>query len=294
MKNLGNLLNSLLTKAGLDVNKEDVKNLLSNADITRITIPDEMSDALENNLMTLDSAKANSNLKSHFFAQAYDGLDKELEKAYTDNAISDDLKSKLLAEKSSTKRAILFAKEIQELEKQKASANSGADKKDLQDKINALEKEKADLANSHKSDLENIKSQHEGEMTGMLVRNQLSGLNYAMGELPAEVKIETARNLLQSELQKKELKIVNNNGVLKLVKNDGTDYYEQNKLINFTDFVGGVMASNKMLKTSDPGGGSGGGATDPKTTVVKTNNDVRVNNGAVGELEAQLAALQGN
>jgi hypothetical protein len=293
MKNLGQLLNSLVTKAGLDINVEDIKSLLSNADITRINVPDDISNALENNLLTMDSAKANLTLKKHFDAQALNGVDGALKTAMDEMGLDDDFKTKILAETSTPKRAAMLAKEVRELEKSKASASNTGDKKALQDQINALNAEKANLVTSHKAELDNVRAQADGNITDLLVKNTLSGYEYALGDLPKEVQVQTANNLIQNEMTAKGVKLVNENGNLKLVTKEGTEYYEANKPVSYKDFVSQTLGSNKLLKTatSAQNGNTSSGGQQKTIEPGSGQGAMRTETKFISELDAQLSNL---
>src|ERR1044071_4304051 len=137
-KTAADFLKELAIKAGVKIEDEKIKPLLAAPELANINIPDELITGIDNGLLSLDAAKNNhSAIKGHYFSQAYDGLDKELTRFIEDNKLPDDIKNEILAEKSSTKRAVLLAAKIKDLEEKKASSGKG-EKDSLQQQINEL------------------------------------------------------------------------------------------------------------------------------------------------------------
>ena len=274
---LGQLVNTLAVKSGIDTNHPALKNILSNAEVSRISVPDDMADAIENNLYSLEAAKTNPDIKRHFTALAYNGLDAELNRLMDESGLDDTIKTELLAEKSSTKRAVALAKKIRSLEEQKLNA-AGAEKMELQAKITALEAE----ANSA---LEGLKSSHDKEITNLLVKHTLSGYKYAMGEIPKQKKIETVYNLLKENLETDGLQLVKNGGDVKLVRADNTDYYDNsNNKIDFKTYVDRFLGQNKLLQATVPDTGK----TSVSQNAIMRGNNFTANNKALSEIDSQL------
>ena len=95
---LGTLISSLAVKAGIDANSPALIDLLSKAELSNTEIADEIGNALDTSLISLDAAKHNQALKSHYFAQALNGIDAEAARIMDEYGFEDDLKKTVLAE----------------------------------------------------------------------------------------------------------------------------------------------------------------------------------------------------
>jgi len=292
MATINDLINSLAQKAGIQPDNQGLKDLLTNAELSKVTVAPELATAIESNLLTMDSAKNNSVLKAHYFAQSLNGVDSEVGRIMDESGLDDTTKAEILAEKSTPKRVVLLTQKIKALEEAKSGATGKGDKVELQNAINALNAEKSTLIKDHAAVIERIQGEHQGQMTSMMVKNTLSTYNYALGDLPPEIKLDTAFSVIQKALQSEGAKVISENGTLRLVTNDGTDYYDkqQNKR-DFSQFVEATLAQNKLLKTAE--GGSGNGATPQQNaTLPGSQSGARVNSDAMAALDAQIAAAQ--
>lgn len=253
-KSLAQFLTDLAYKAGIKDDSPAFIELMGKKELTSLTLDDELVAELEGNLHTLDSAK--SRLKKQFFAEAFNGADKEMESIMEELGFDDSLKGKLKGEHSTTKRIGLLVREVAALEAQKHGAKGG-DKSELQGKINELNQKISDLTKVKESEISQIRSQYEDQITGLHMTNALSGYNYALGDIPTEVKLQTAQTIISKAMQAEGVRVINNNGQLQLVNSDGTDYFDKtNNKKDFRSFAEQVLAQNKLLKTSDQATGN--------------------------------------
>lgn len=230
-------------------------------------IPDNVATAMQTNLMTLESAKANGTLKSHFFAQAFNGVDTELERLIGDDIFDDNFRTEIKGEKSSTQRMVkawtkqketLVSKYEKELADLKKAGKGGGDEAEaLKIQINQLNNQIASVRAEYDTKINTLKSEHEGELTNLQLEQMLSGFRYAFpAEMPMPARIAAVKAVLLPEINSKGLKIVRKDGNLALLKSDGTDpYNETNQLITLKDLVSKTMADNKLLEVTPPGGG---------------------------------------
>lgn len=295
---LAEFILSLATSAGLSPDLPALKEITGNESIKAVAMPVEVGNIINQNLMTMESAKNNTTIRNHFWNQSMNGLDAELQRTMDELELDDATKTKILAEKSSTKRASLLAKEIKDLEIQKAGKSTG-DKKELQDKINALEAEKAKIANDFKSEIENLKSAHENTLADYQEDAFLSGYKFT-GDQPDNVKQKLAKILINEEMAAKGyIRKRDENGNFVLLKNDGTKLFVENKEIDYKTFAEQTFAQNKILQTN--GGGSGGGGNDntgvqqkqtQQQTVITGGGTPRVNNQAIADIDVELAPFK--
>lgn len=246
-KQFGTWISELADIAGYD--KSKLIDLLS----VNAQIPDDLINAVNSNLMTLDTAKNNIELKKYFHAQALNGIDAELKNVLTELELDDDSRQAIESETSSYKRVSKSLKLVKELEAKKLQANTKGEKTELQKEIDRLNNEikTTKLQMQEKENEFNYKL--ESTLTEYQLNSILSSKNYAFGDMPKDVLTLTAKNLLQSALTAKGVKIVRENDNLKLVRAEAPDldYRENNTPVNIGDFVDRVLADNKLLKVSE-------------------------------------------
>jgi hypothetical protein len=230
-------------------------------------IPDNLASAMQTNLMTIESAKANPTLKSHFFAQAYNGVDTELERLIGDDLFDDNFRTEIKGEKSSTQRMVkawtkqkesLVGKYEAQLAELKKTGKGGSEEAEtLRTQINSLNTQIANVRTEYEGKINTLKTEHESELTNLQLEQMLSGYRYAFpAEVPMQARLAAVKAVLLPEITSKGLKIVRKDGNLALLKSDGTDpYNETNQLITLKDLVSKTIADNKLLEVTPPGGG---------------------------------------
>ncbi len=253
---LGDLLNNIAGKAGKQ-NDKGIVDLLSKADLMNVEVQDDVANELVTQLMTADGAKNNADVKKHFFAQALNGIDSEI------NSLATELGVEFKSENTYDRIRLLSAKM-----KEAQTKQSGGDKEQYETQIKDLNNKMAKLIEDHDKSVLDLQGKHNDEITDFMIQSMLSGKSYAMKDLPIEANVTTAKTLLSQELAKKGVKLVRENGTLKLKQSGDTnlDYYDEaHKAVSFEDFTNSVLAANKLLAVSAPA--SAPGNTTPKTII---------------------------
>lgn len=252
-KTAADFLKELAIKAGVKIEDEKIKPLLAAPELANINIPDELITGIDNGLLSIDAAKNNhSVIKGHYFSQAYDGLDKELTRFIDENKLPDDIKNEILAEKSSTKRAVLLAGKIKELEEKKASSGKG-EKDSLQQQINDLNAQ----LRAEKDKEQGIRSEYEGKLKdvkmGYTLGALLGGYKTIYDDLDGEVKDITLKAIINKSLNADAAELtVDDSGQLILRKKDGSNFFgEDNRLLTPKSYLDKIMSRDKILKVSD-------------------------------------------
>lgn len=263
-----NLLTTILNlakKAGVNTDDAAVKDLTGYTELAKIEIDDSLANSLETNLLTVDSAKNNRDIANHFKAQAFNGLDAELDAVMAELGLGDDVKTEMKAITSSTKRAASLAKKIKELEAAKAGADNKGEKIDFQKKIDEITSQlKAE--NQKITDEKNaLINKHNLEMIDMHLLNSLTGFNYANDNLSKNLQLTLAKQVVTNDLMKEKAKLILENGQLIIKSQDDLDYQDaKNNKVNFQEFIERSLGANNLLKASD---GADGGAGGGKNTV---------------------------
>jgi hypothetical protein len=247
----------LAAKLGIKTDDPAFVTLMAKKELANITLSDEEVNLLDSNIHSLDSAAAQ--LKSKLHAEALNGIDKTLEREMEELGLDDAAKAALKGEASTSKRVSQILKKIKELESAKAKAPA-ADKKEFTDQINALNQKLSDTVNAHNKALDEQKNSYEGQITDLMYGNLLAGYNLAVPKgFTKEDILLIARNKLNAAMNDAgQLRITRDNGQMKLVKPDGTDYFDKsNNKKDVKSFTESVLAQNNLLQTTEtPIGGS--------------------------------------
>lgn len=252
-KKINDFLKVLITKAGANAEDEKLKTALTALAAIETEVPDEVVNAIEQGLISIENAKNNHpEIKKHYTALAYNGLDSELKRLMEDEKFGDDIIAELEAEKSSTKRASLIAKKVKELESAKANTGKEAAKA-LNDKITELNAELRRI-----KDAENgIKTDYERKLRdkdkGYAMRNLLGTYQTIYDKLDPETKSITINAVIEKNLRSKGFKLdVDDNGNLFIATNDGSNAFtDDNRPLTPQVFFDKVMADEKLLVVSD-------------------------------------------
>jgi hypothetical protein len=259
MSQLGELINRMAVQSGIDANNEGLVALLSNVAVSTYDIPDAIAASMGANLMTLDSAKNNPTIKSHFKAEVYNGLDTEVNSLMADLGLPADVITELGMEKSSTKRVSLLTKKVKEIEASKVAADGG-NTIELTNQINALNQTIATEKTGRVEFEAGLKTQYQGEKKDLLVGNMLSAYDYAM-PISKEANVMTASSLVATELSQQGLKVVlDDNNNLQLLTEAGTEHFDNNAKVDVRGFMDSTLGKHKLLQAKPAGG------TPPSTT----------------------------
>ena len=251
----GTLIRDLATKAGVKADNPKLIELLS----VGAQIPDEIANALKSlmapgaDLITLDAAKSHPDLQKHFNATIFNGMDAKIMALATEDGdlTTADLEQ-IKAEKNSYEKLKLLKEKIRSAAEGKHK--SPADKQQLLDEIKTLNKELADTKAATQGEILKAQQQFENQLTDYAVESLLSAQPFANTDIPAEVNVMTAKNLLTKVLTEKRALLKRDTDgklVLKNADNPELDFLENNTRINFSDLAISTLANNKLLKVSD-------------------------------------------
>lgn len=253
IKNLGQLIQHLATKAGIDTNDKNLINLLSNSELTKITLHSDFVKSLDESLLSVEAATDNHPvIGAKYKAQALNAFDKKMEAIINGSDLDDEIKTELLGTQSSFKRfEALNAKLAEHFT---AKANTKGDKKDdvLQKQIDDLQKELKTSKEllvaketEHKSGIDAVRTEY-------LFKSKLSGKKTVLDQLPEAVRFSSINNLITQALQDKDAKVVyDEQGNAMLIKSDGSKLYGANHTqITLDDLIDTTLAQNKILVVS--------------------------------------------
>ena len=249
------LVKSLAAKAGIPETDTELQEILSNAAIQDVEIADKAANLINANLMSLAAAKANPDVRQELIGigrkEAYDGMDAEINATMKELNISDDIQQKILAEKSTPKRAKLLATEVKRIEAENGGKNGDLVKQinDLNAKIGQAQQEKIEAVNAERS-------KYEDRILAQAIDFDLASFNYIFPkETPKTTVIAAAKASISRKMAEAGVKVIidETTGVKKLVRLDGTEYYDKDhKAVTYNDFLTSALTGDNLLSAHDP------------------------------------------
>lgn len=303
MPKFGDVLKSLAEKAGIQITDETLKKILSFAEISQTDLPDEFAHALENNLLTPQSAIANTDVRSKLAAEFLGSFDSELDKVPRDFEFGEDITSKYKSIQRNTKDKFkvvlegLKGKLEDAKQKVKEDKNDPAAKMEVQvlkDQIAQLNQKIADTQKLHEVELGNLNERHITERKTFALISALAGMKLPENGLPAKVNQLTAKTLIESDMASKGLQVVFNAAgepAIKETKEGGVlvDYYVNQKPVSYSDYLSGVLATNKFVQVSNANASTQN--QQPSATTSPNGNVNPANQAAAQQLREQAKQL---
>lgn len=283
MSNISSLINQLAKKAGIDVSDKALIDLLSNAELSKIAVPEGLTQKLDEGLLSIEAAVDNHpKIRAKYMAETFNAVDAKLDKMIQALGLTDEE----LIDFNETKGTYKRIEKLSELAKAKVSEAGKGDSKGkgsdpeevklLKDKVNQLN---AELATAKKavtekeSEFETIRKK---DRMDFIMNRQIASRKSTLDELPEEVKLTSYNTLLQKKLAANGIKIdTSETGELVLLTADGSNYVDKNhKKVSFTDLLDELEAENKLIVATPqpPSGGAGAGANGGGTRFPQNGN----------------------
>lgn len=279
-KKLSEFISGLIKKAGGNVEDEKIKTALAAVD-ANIELQDELVTAIDHGLISIENAKNNHpEIKKHYTALAYNGLDSELDRLMEDEKFDEAIITEIKNEKSSTKRAALIARKIKELEASKAGQGK-AETKTLNEKIAELNGELRKIKDNEGV----IKAEYEGKLRdkdmGYSKRNLLASYSTIHDKLDPDTKNIIVNAIIDKNLKAKGYKFdLDDNGNLIIATKDGSAAFsEDHTPLTPKRFLDGVMANENLLVVSENNNNSNRNNNNNNNSGGNNNNRNNDNNG---------------
>ncbi|MBK7882499.1 MAG: hypothetical protein IPJ81_00655 [Chitinophagaceae bacterium] len=267
IKNLGQLINHLATKAGIPFDDQHLKDILSNAELTKVTLHSDLVKALDENLLSVDAAGDNHpTIGAKYKSQALNAFDKVMARVIDELGLDEATKTELIGERNSYKRFETIAAKIKDLKNEKSNAGSKEEKTVLQKQIDEL----VEALRIAKSEKDNEKTKYEELRTkdqiDFKLRAALSGVKTIFDQLDPEVRYTSLITVINKELQNYEAELkYDEKGNLQPSKKDGSKLLGSNHTpITLQSLIDTSLTNNKLLAVSTA---SNQAATTGTTTV---------------------------
>ena len=296
--NIAELITKLASSVGIDTNTPEMINVLSNAEIGKVNVPDAISGKLLNGLLTVEAAKNNPEIKAHYVASALNGVDDKINAALDILGLGDEDKSKITGEKNSYNKIQLLSDTVkakmQALESAKGKGGSNEDVEKLRSEILTLNNQIKKLNEDHTTALSQKEQEHNQNLLNLNIRGQLSGKKYATDglKISKDLILDSAQKAVFAALESKgAMAVLDGNNQIKLVRKDNPEmpFMEANTVVNFQDLMDSALADQNLLAVSDP--------QDPSPRPLGGNptlgDDKKgyVNDDALAGIDAQLQSL---
>lgn len=245
---LATVLETLLTKAGVDPSNENFLKLIQTKELATIDVPDELSTPMTS-LLSMNEAKKNSELKNHYFATALDPLDGKVKEWAKEYGIDEADLSEILADKSTFNRVEKSIKKIAELKSKSVGADKG-DKEKYTAQINELSQKLSAIANEKQTELDTQRNTYESKLLKQ-ERDFFIGSQPLPGVYAPDVELQMANMFIDKEITKLGGKVVRKDEKIKIVKQDDETFPifdAKGKEIEFQTLTTAVLAGNKFLK----------------------------------------------
>lgn len=268
---LGDFLNTQAAKLGLQ-NEKELIDILSKSEIANTDIPDSLANAMDNGLMTIDSAKNNFVLKNHFTGTTLNAVDAKL---IEDLDLDEDTTMALQNERNSYNKIAIVKNALRAQIEQLKSGNpeDKSKKAEIERQIKELNDTISANKQNHSLAIKDLQDRHNTEITDFILTNHLASKNYANKDWDANDNIAFSKTLIHNALADRGIAVVRDGNNLKLKQSGAPelDYYENNKPISFSDFADSILASKKMIAINNSG--ENPNTTPQAKTIVNVGNN---------------------
>lgn len=251
---LGDFIFNLAKQAGLPEDSDAVKSLIAIPELTKIEVPDEVATGINSGLLTMEAARNNEALKTHYHGLFHAGAEAHIKRLASDLGLPEDFTTEVIGKERSTwNRYSALAKKVEELTAAKAGASKG-DKKEFEDEITKLNAQMKAIREEAEKKVSERDNYWVGRLQNIELEKMLSGYEYASSQ-PKEVNIELAKLLLNRKLQEDKFIQVydDQRNALSLKTESGMQAFgKDNSPLSVEGYIKSVLDSNNLLKKSDP------------------------------------------
>jgi hypothetical protein len=250
IKNLGQLIQHLATKAGVAADDANLVNILSNAELTKVTLHSDLVKAMDENLLSVDAATDNHPvIGPKYKAQALNAFDKKMEAVIEELGLDDTAKAELKGVKSSYDRFEKLSAKLKDLSTKKDNASGSADKVALQKQIDDLLLKMQNEQKTYSEKLASVENDRLKDRINFELKSLYGNAKTIYDQLDPAIKSTSIDAVINSALLQKEAKFAyDDKGSLVVLKNDGTNLVGANH-VKYTPqmLIDEILAQNKIL-----------------------------------------------
>lgn len=246
------LANYITTLARLSGVSEDEANSLGLTEkLGELSLPDEVQTKLNNNILTKDAAKNNSEVVGDIKAKTLNGIDAQLETIMTglgwDNDKIKEFKGNSKNSYSLTTKLFDSIKNDYTTQLEELKSNSGDDSK-AQEAISNLNSQIEGLNNELLQERSKTQEVERGFNTKLLnyqLDNKIASKKYS-DKIPANLATKVARTAVDEYMNQNNISLMDSENGIEL-KQGEQDFYLDNKKVGVDDMLTHVLTSNNLL-----------------------------------------------
>lgn len=301
IKTLGQLIQHLAKKAGMDTADTNLVNVLSNAELSKITLHSDFVKGLDENLLSLTQAKDNHpDIGNVYKAQALNGFDKKMDEIAAEAGLDDAANEELKGIKNSYKRFEVLNTKLKEKIAAENKGKGAEDKSALQKQVDELLEKLRNADSATTAKVAEVESLRKADKIGFELRSALMGIATIYDDLPPKAKQATLDALITNALQDKDAEFdFDEQGAFILRKKDGSNLMESgHSKYTPQKFIDEILAQNKVLKVAQPPKTQNGNesSNNPQRTITANQNGPQGNNQTanINRKLREAAALAGS
>ncbi len=278
IKNVGQLLVHFAQKAGISSEDENLKNILSNAELTKVPIHSDLARQMDDALLSVEMAKDNHpDIGTVYKAQALNALDKKLAALADELGMNDELDGI----KNTYKKLDIVVDKLKAAKAAKPAANDG-----LQKQNEELLKELQTIKANSEAERQKNEADRINDKKGFVLRGEFNGRKTILDELDPEVRQDSLNLALARRLNELDAELLfdESGKVLQPFKKDGSKLLGPNHTpITLQALLDSVIAQNKLDVVTPPPTPPIPGAPGDRVP----GREVSGNNASVGEYARQ-------
>jgi len=248
IKNIGQLIQHLATKAGIAADDANLINILSNAELTKVTIHSDLVKGIDENLLSVAVAGDNHPvIGAKYKAQVLSTIDKKLENIIGGLEVDDAEKQRLRDIRSTYERQDAVLKLLQE--SKTATGEEGKQAAALRKQVTELAQKLQDSEGKVTAEIERLNKERKTEKINTSVSSLYGKRKTIYDDLDSEIKVASLDAVISKALQEKgAMWDHDENGKLVLVKSDGTKFLSPGHVEYTPDtFIDEIMGTKKLL-----------------------------------------------
>jgi len=255
---LRDFLNHQGKRAGLG-DDSDFAMMLSASSLGEIEIPEPIAQKFESNLLTLDIAKNNLDLKTHFIRNYMMGYDEELVALAKNSPLPGEAIEEIKQTKNSGDKVKLAFKHLNDLVDKAGKNSSKGQSEEYVAKIAEAQAKLDEAVKKSQSDIASIESKYVGRMQDLWEKAQLAGIAWN-DSIPESARVPAYKAVISDKLNSIGGKVLfdpeTNNARIVNSKDDSLPLVVNGKEFGYSDLQALVLQEHKLLKEPGTNGGS--------------------------------------
>lgn len=255
---LRDFLNQQGKRAGL-ADDSDFAMMLSASSLGDIEVPEPIAQKFESNLLTLDIAKNNLDLKTHFIRNYMMGYDEEVVNLAKNSPLPGEAIEEIKATKNSGDKVKLAFKHLNDLVDKAGKTNSKAQSEEYVSKIAEAQAKYDEAVRKANADVAAVESKYVTRMQDLWEKAQLAGIQWN-DAIPESARVPAYKAVINDKLNALGGKVVfdpdANTARIVNAKDESLPLVVSGKEFGYNDLQALVLQENKFLKEPGMGGGS--------------------------------------